>query len=160
MEKTLSLSKSLQSAALVALGLLVMLICDRIKVPFYPIPFTMHTFGVAVIALTQPPQRTFGTLLLFTAVKLSMGLSLFGMSGGYFLAFPFVGLAISYLQKKWPPFFALLAGQALLYLIGVSWLSAFLGWKKAWIQGTGVFAVTGLLKNFLAYQLIQFWRGR
>lgn len=158
METTLTHSKSVRTSIELVIGCLFIIICDQIKIPFYPVSFTLHTFGVALLALSFPPLRTLSILLLFTTYKLTLGLNLFGMSGGYFLAFPVAGFAISYLQKKWPPFFALLAGQALIYLFGASWLSAFLGWKAGLIQGAGVFAISDLLKNLVALKVTQFWR--
>lgn len=158
METSLSFSQSARTSLQLASGCALMILCDRIKIPFYPVSFTLHTFGIALLALSLPPMRTLSILLLFTAYKLIMGLNLFGLSGGYFLAFPVAGFTISYLQGKWPPFFALIAGQALIYLMGASVLSAFLGLKAGWIQGAGVFAISDLLKNLIALKVTQFWR--
>jgi len=158
METTHSFSQLVRTSLHLIIGCMLMILCDRIKVPFYPVSFTLHTFSIALLALSLAPLKTLLTLLLFIFYKLLMGMNLFGLSGGYFLAFPAAGFAISILQKKWPPFFALLAGQALIYLIGASWLSAFLGPKEGWIQGAGIFAASDLLKNLAALKVTQLWR--
>lgn len=153
MQHTQVFSKPLQSTQQILLATAFLLACNYIKIPFYPVSFTLHTFGIALCALLMSPRRTFAAVTLFILCKMTMGLSFMQLSGGFYMAFPLAGFIISSLKERFHPLAALVVGQLVIYAIGASWLSMFIGWKAGWIQGAGLFACSDLLKNIAALKI-------
>src|SRR5437879_11460869 len=96
-----------KQAALVVGASLFVALCAKVTVPlpFTPVPLTLQNFGVLVVGLVLGPRRAFAALALYLAEG-AAGLpvfnpagpggiaQLFGATGGYLLAYPFVaGLA-------------------------------------------------------------------
>lgn len=146
------------------LGCALITLCSLVKIPFYPVPFTLQTLAVFIIALTQEPRQAFasGMCYLFCA---SLGLPvlcggsnpfwIMGKCGGYLVGFPLAAYLISVLRKKCHPILAILCGQVVIFGLGFLWLIPFFGVKIAWLKGVLLFIPSGLLKNIAAVCIVR-----
>lgn len=141
------------------LGMALLIVGAWIRVPFYPIPFTMQTLAVFLLGLTMTPRQAFNSVILYL-ICASFGLPvftdsastfwLFGKTAGYLVSFPLAAYLISHLKQKVSYYLAVAAGQALIYSLGFLVLSNFLGVKMAFIYGVVIFIPSALVKNLLA----------
>jgi len=97
-------------AGLVVAGSLVMAACAHVSIPlwFTPVPITLQTFGVMLLALTLGGWRASAALVLYLAEGVS-GLpvfsphgtgGIFGPTGGYLMSYPFAALAAGLLARN------------------------------------------------------------
>jgi biotin transport system substrate-specific component len=118
-----------------------------IPLPFTPVPITGQTLGVLLVGAALGSQLGFMALLAYL-LEGAMGLPVFaggtgglakilGPTGGFLLAFPLaaglVGLLVERLgldRSFLGTLLAMLLGNALIYLLGLPWL-----W--AWLAGRG-----------------------
>jgi biotin transport system substrate-specific component len=134
----------LLNIGLVIGGSLLMAICAHVSIPlwFTPVPITLQTFGVAVLALTLGGWRASAALALYLVEGLSGlpvfsphgpggMLHIFGPTGGYLMAYPFAALAGGLLAEKFARrsrivAFSLgaVASDAIILLCGALWLFA------------------------------------
>jgi biotin transport system substrate-specific component len=134
----------------------------RIPLPFTPIPITGQTFAVLLVGAVLGSRRGAASLLLYLIQGL-LGLPVFaggasglvylgGPTGGYLVGFviaaSLVGLLASRgLDRRIPSaLLAFLAGEVVIYLFGVAWLSLFLGIQRAIAAGLLPFLVGDALK--------------
>ncbi len=167
--KTLWPKRSLaRDLALVLLGSLFVALTARVAIPlpFTPVPITGQTLGVLLVGAALGSRLGFFALLAYLAEG-AMGLPVFaggtggaarilGPTGGYLLAFPLaaglVGLLVERLgldRSFLGTLLAMLAGNLLIYLLGLSWLGA-------WLMGAGKFQGVGAL---LAMGMLPFLPG-
>ncbi len=136
--------------AAVGSGLLFIASQSAINLSFTPIPITMQTFAVFLIAVAYGWRLGLLTLLLFFAesaflpvfANLKTGsMVLFGPTAGYIAGWIFAIAVCGWLvEKGWERrlstlFAAMLLGTAALYIPGLIWLSQFVGWGP-WGQTT------------------------
>jgi biotin transport system substrate-specific component len=123
----------------------------RVALPFTPIPITGQTFAVLLVGASLGSFRGAASLALYLLLGVlglpffaggSGGLSsLLGPTGGYLVGFvvaaSLVGLlAARGLDRHIPgAFLAFLAGEIVIYLFGVAWLSLTLGIWRAVVAG-------------------------
>lgn len=145
-------------------GCLLLILGACIKIPFYPVPVTLHTFSLFLIALMQSPKQAFysanGYLLLAT-----FGFPVFylhanpywwvGKCGGYLWAFPIAAYGMAIMRVKIGNFLALTAGAIFILLCGFIWLIPFVGLSVAWKQGLLCFIPCELAKIFVVTILIK-----
>jgi biotin transport system substrate-specific component len=130
-----------------------------LKIPLYPIPFTLQTLAIFILGLTQSPFQAFASAACYL-LWASMGLPVLAgkadalwilcKSGGYILSFPLAAYLIARLRQKISPIVALLAGQAVIFLFGWFWLAGFFGPQIAWTDGVVVFLPAAGLKMMTA----------
>ena len=125
--------------ALVVGGSLFVALCARITIPlpFTPVPLTVQNFGVLLVGLLLGSRRGFAALALYLAEGaagmpvFSMGAGgaarLFGATGGFLLAYPFVAWLAGYVMEHGRRSFARAAaagfvGEILLFASGLTWL--------------------------------------
>jgi biotin transport system substrate-specific component len=123
----------------------------RIPLPFTPVPLTGQTFAVLLVGAVLGSRRGAASLLLYL-VQGAVGLPVFaggasgllymsGPTGGYLVGFVgaayLVGmLAGRGLDRRVPSaLLAFLAGEVVIYLFGVAWLSVYLGLRQALVAG-------------------------
>ena len=167
-------------AVLVIAGALLVAVCAQISIPlpFTPVPITGQTFGVLLVGASLGAVRGAVSLALYVALGLfgapvyapgpTEGLArLLGPTGGYLAATPLAASLAGWLaQRRWDRRFpsalsALLAANAVFYLIGVPWLAAATGVSagKALELGLYPFIPGDLLKLCLAGALLpSAWR--
>lgn len=169
-EGTMRLAKQV---ALVVLGIAILAVAAKIKVPMWPVPITMGTFAVLSIGAAYGARlglvTIFGYMLIgafgfdvfagSTAEKFGLEYMMGGTGGylvGYVLATILLGtLARMGWDRSAPKMaLAMLLGNALIYIPGLIWLGLLHGWDKpilAW--GLTPFLVGDLVKLALAAAL-------
>ena len=102
-----------RAVILAACGSLLLTLAAKINVPFYPVPMTMQTFAVLVIAMSFGKRLGLGSVLLYL-VEGAAGLPVFagtpekgigiaymmGPTAGYLLGFVLATMLVSYLAEK------------------------------------------------------------
>ena len=136
-------------------GCCLIMVCSLIKIPFYPVPITMHTFAIFVLGLTQPPRTAFGSALLYLMIGTMNPLWIIGKCGGYYLSFPIAAYVISATAKKISPYLAIFCGQCVIYLLGFLWLAPFVGVRIAFVKGVVFFIPSAIIKTFLAVKVVR-----
>ena len=174
MVKSGSLGEAMMSLALVLVGVGILGVSARIQVPFYPVPVTMQTLAVMVIAMAYGSKL--GTATLFSYLLAGfLGAPVFaggagfaymaGPTGGYLAGFLLAGVALGALAdrgwtRNWQTTAAaMLVGTAIIYLLGVTWLSQLIGFDKAVAFGLMPFIYGDILKLVIAAAAVPFmWK--
>ena len=162
-----------KQAALVVLGIAVLAVAAKIKVPMWPVPITMGTFAVLSIGAAYGARlglvTIFGYMLIgalgfdvfagSTAEKFGLEYMM-GGTGGYLVGYVLATVLLGYLARlgwdRSAPKMALamVLGNALIYIPGLIWLGMLFGWDKpilAW--GLTPFLVGDVVKLLLAAAL-------
>lgn len=149
----------------VALGTLILTASSWISIPLAPIPITMQTYAVIVIAALFGARLGVITVLAWLAEAaiglpvLAQGasfLALLGPSAGYLFSFPVIAAFVGWLSDRHldrgliPSFVTMLAANAINLALGVLWLATFLGWHGAVLGGFLPFWIGGIAKAILA----------
>jgi biotin transport system substrate-specific component len=144
-------SQLLKDAALVVGASVLMAVCAHVSVPlvFSPVPITLQTFGVLLIALTLGSKRSFAALTLYL-MEGAAGFPVFspagfggvaqilGPTGGFLIAYPVVAFTCGYIFERNAPrkvlsgafgaaIFAAFVGEMVLFSSGTAWLKFFAG---------------------------------
>lgn len=159
-------ASSLARAVLLCLaGTALIAVCARIQVPMWPVPMTMQSFAILLIGLAYGSRlgaATVGLYLFEGAAGLPVfatggGLAYFtGPTAGYLFGFVAAAALVGWLAHQgWGRpagriFLAMLAGSAVIYLVGAGWLAAFVGMEKALAAGVLPFVPGDILKAALA----------
>lgn len=159
-----------KQAALVVLGIAVLAVAAKIKVPMWPVPVTMGTFAVLSIGAAYGPRLGLVTILGYMIVG-AFGFDVFasssaetfgltymmGGTGGYLVGYVLATCALGLLARRgWDRSFAwmalaMLIGNALIYAPGLLWLGQLYGWDKPILEwGLTPFLVGDALKLALA----------
>lgn len=164
----------IKQAVLVVLGIVLLAVAAKIKVPMWPVPITMGTFAVLSIGAAYGPRLGLTTILGYMIIG-ALGFDVFagssaeklgleymmGGTGGYLAGYVLATLALGYLARRgWDRSFlwmavALLIGNALIYVPGLLWLGSLYGWDKpilAW--GFTPFIIGDAIKLVLAALLV------
>jgi biotin transport system substrate-specific component len=130
----------LDDVALVVAGSLLMALCAHISIPlvFSPVPLTLQTFGILLIALTLGAKRGAVAMALYL-VEGASGLPVFspagpggiaqliGPTGGFLMSYPLAAFVIGKLFENRKTVgmaqIASLAGVAIFMTSGMLWLS-------------------------------------
>lgn len=156
-----------KKAAIVVLGSLGLAVLSQIEVPFFPVPMTLQTLGVLLIGLTFGFRMATATLALyllegFVGLPVFAGFSygptaLMGPTGGYLAGFLLAAAALGFaadqgLTRGWlGAAFALVIGEAIIFTLGVAWLSGFVGGLDKAIEfGLTPFIAGDVIKTVLA----------
>jgi biotin transport system substrate-specific component len=149
----------------VALGTLVLTASSWISIPLAPIPITMQTYAVIVLAALFGARLGVITVLAWLAEAaiglpvLAQGassLALLGPSAGYLASFPVIAAFVGWLSDRRfdrtiaRSFASMLAANAINLALGVLWLATFIGWHRAVIGGFLPFWIGGIVKALLA----------
>ena len=162
----------IKQAALVVLGIAVLAVAAKIKVPMWPspVPVTMGTFAVLTIGAAYGARLGLATILGYLLIG-ALGFDIFagssaevagltymmGGTGGYLVGYVLATLTLGVLaQRGWDRSvawmaLAMLIGNALIYVPGLLWLGQLYGWDQpilAW--GLTPFLIGNGLKLLLA----------
>ena len=145
----------------VLLGITMLFASAQIIIPIKPVPITMQTIAVSLIALTYSTRLAFITILSYIIAGI-MGLPMFhcfrsgidgftGYSGGYLFGFliaaPLMSEIKQYLSNKFLGVtFTCLIGHVVIYFFGVLWLAIFIGFKQALYSGLAMYIPSGIVK--------------
>lgn len=122
---------------LVAAGTSLVALGAQIIVPLWPVPVTMQTFAVLLVAVTLGPLRASISMALYLLLGV-VGLPIFAegksgslfalTSGGFIIGFILSALLVGWLARRaWDRRFlgaavSFLAGTAVFYAVGLPWL--------------------------------------
>lgn len=163
-----------KQAVLVVLGIAVLAIAAKIKVPMWPVPITMGTFAVLSIGAAYGARLGLVTIFGYMIVG-ALGFDVFagttaeqygltymmGGTGGYLVGYVLATLALGALaQRGWDRSvlwmaLAMVIGTVLIYVPGLVWLGQLYGWDKpilAW--GLTPFLIGDAVKLVLAAMLL------
>lgn len=150
-DRSLVLPNSLSG---IVLGSLFILLCWFIRIPFYPVSFTMHTVAVFLLALRFPPQQVVlsvcGYLLCHTCIHPHW---MMGKCAGYLIALPLAAYLVAYLSRITSAKVAIFCGQSMILLFGFLWLIPFVGVYIAFMKGVVIFVGSDLLKILMVLNL-------
>lgn len=169
-----SKTKVLSELMVVLGGVLLLFAASQIEIPLKPVPITLQTVAVLLIGLTYTPRRALEAHLIWLGLA-AVGLPvLSGFAGeiGYFGGPTFgylVGFVISsYVMATLKERFSLnawisdvllcLLGTAIVYSLGVLWLSHLIGFSAALVHGVLPFILPGLVKAALLCTALQILR--
>ncbi len=161
--------RRVRAIVLAVAGSLLLTLSAKIQVPFWPVPMTMQTFAVLVIAMALGPRLGVATVGLYL-VEGAVGLPVFagtpergiglaymaGPTGGYLAGFLGAAALLGWLNTRgWDrrPLTALAAmalGTFVIFALGFAWLAALIGADKAWVHGVLPFLPGAALKIALA----------
>jgi len=166
----------IKQVALVALGIVLLAVLAKIKLPIppSPVPVTMGTFGVLAIGAAYGPRLGLVTILGYLIVG-ALGYDVFanssaekfgleymmGGTGGYLVGYVLATLALGWAATQgwdrsviWMAF-AMLIGNALIYVPGLLWLGVLYGWDKPILEwGLTPFIIGDFMKLALAAILL------
>lgn len=168
-----------KQVALALLGIAVLAIAAKIKVPMWPVPINMGTFAVLALGAAYGPRLGLATILGYMIVG-ALGFDVFagssaekagleymmGGTGGYLLGYVLATVALGALAARgWDRSLvrmalAMVIGNALIYAFGVLWLGQLYGWDKPILQwGLTPFLLGDAIKLALAAVLLPgMWR--
>ena len=146
-------------------GIAVLAVSAHIKIPFYPVPVTMQTLAVLAIGMTYGTRLGGATVLGYLGAG-AAGAPVFaggagiaymmGPTGGYLLGFFVAAIVLGALAERgWTRSIittaaAMVLGNAIIYLLGVSWLANLIGSAKAFEFGLLPFLYGDALKLVIA----------
>jgi biotin transport system substrate-specific component len=150
-------------------GSLVMVLCAKATIPFWPVPMTMQVFGALVLAglfdgrvaalmvLTYLAEGAAGLPVFSHSPTAGAGLGyLAGPTGGYLAGFAIAAFVTgSWIERRgsgnsWWMLLPMMAGLGIIYLVGCLWLSLFVPASKIAAVGITPFILGDLLKVALA----------
>ncbi|MDR1413332.1 MAG: biotin transporter BioY [Puniceicoccales bacterium] len=144
-------SEGLQDFLAITLCSLIILGASNLRVPFYPVPFTMQTFAVVAVSIFAGRRRALWSLLLFVLMW-----GMFVPTGGYILGFFAVPFIVGNGALKLSNFHLLVrifCSHILILAIGAAVLAYFLGLKAAFISGFLFFIPSGICKGMISFAL-------
>ncbi|MDX1415870.1 MAG: biotin transporter BioY [Candidatus Promineifilaceae bacterium] len=148
----------LYELTLLLIGSLFIALTAQVSIRIGPVPITGQTMGVLLVGMLYGSKRGAATLLLYV-IEGAAGLPVFaggtsgltvlaGPTGGYLVGFIPAAFVVGWLAERgWDRSFgltavAMLIGNAVIYLFGLSRLGFLLGYE-----------------NMLAYGFLPFWPG-
>ena len=156
------------SVALIVIGSLLTALAARVTIPlpFTPVPITGQTFAVLLTGAVLGSRRGAASMALYVAQGLA-GLPVFaggkaglavllGPTGGYLIGFIVAAFVTGWLaehgwdRRPLTTALAMVLGNVVIYLFGVSWLAAFVGVERAPLLGLVPFLPGDLFKILLA----------
>ena len=175
--KTNSQLKLIKAFIVIVLGSIALTISAKLKIPFYPVPMTMQTFMVLFLAIAFGYKIGILTVSLYlmdgivgfpvfsNSPEKGVGLVYFtGPTMGYLIGFLiacFLSTFISLKDNFLIIFLKLTVSVSAIYLLGILWLGALIGWDKPILQlGVTPFLLAEFFKiallTLLAKKIIKF----
>ena len=160
-----------KAAFQVLLGSLFLVACTQIIIPLYPVPITMQTLGIFLLAIMQGGKKaSYSTLLylVFACLRLPVlaGGTLFWWmipTAGYLVAFPIAAYVTGNLVERREnpsPFWivaSILVGQVLIWSLGILGLMRIMNFEQSLMVGLVPFLPVEGAKVLLASSLGGLW---
>ena len=152
--------------ALISAGAALTALLAQIQVPMYPVPMTLQTFAVLLIAAAMGPWRALSSMGLYVALG-AAGLPVFAgakalgqvlPTAGYLFGFAVAAVVVGLLanrglvKKPAAVLVSFLVGSAVIYFFGAGWLVLGLGMsvQQALLAGVVPFLLGDAAKALLA----------
>lgn len=155
-------------------GILLIFACSQIYIPLEPIPITMQTVGIMLLALLYNQRDGIITYLSYLSLGMigipvfsgyNSGINiLFGSSCGYFIGFLVAIYTMNKIKNKIgsDSFIKLavncLIGTIIIYFFGIAWLSISIGIKTALMVGLVPFIIPGIFKSIILSAILNLLR--
>ena len=156
-------------ALLLAVGVLLLTVSAKAKIPLWPVPMTMQTFVVLLLAMAYGTGLGTATLGTYIAAG-ALGVPVFagtpeqgigvpymlGPTGGYLAGFLVATMLLGKLAGRgWDrrlgsSLAAMTLGHLLILACGVAWLATTLGLERAFAVGFTPFILATVIKTLLA----------
>ena len=163
------LNTYIKNILLVLFGTLLLTVSSKIQVPFWPVPMTMQTFVVLIIAMAYGWKLSFLTLIAYL-FEGALGLPVFAKGGGLlYLTGPTAGYLygmtiaaavigyfadLGYGKSIIKCIMPLMLGTIIIFICGIGYLSSIIGFEKAITVGLLPFIPSELFKIALAVLII------
>lgn len=163
----------LRDVSVVLLGTVLLTLSAKLKVPFYPVPMTMQTLVVLLLAATGGLRMGVAIVVAYLlegaaglpvfadTPERGIGLSyMMGPTGGYLLGFvaaaAFAGLlADRGFARSWTGLtLMMVGGHVLMFGLGYAYLGSIIGFEKAWTVGVLPFLPSTAVKIALGVALL------
>lgn len=144
------------------LGVMLLFACAQISIPLNPVPITLQTVGIMLIALNYNLKDGIMIYLLYLLSgiiglpvfsQLNSGINILtGNCLGYFVGFLFAIIIMNYSKNiiGMHSFIKIithyLMGTIMIYFFGVLWLTNLYGFEQALIVGLFPFIIPGIVK--------------
>lgn len=144
---------ALRAAVLVFAGAATITLSAKIQIPFYPVPLTLQTMVILLLGMAYGGKLATATVAAYLAAgaaglpvfagtpEKGIGLAyMFGPTGGYLLGFlPAAALCGELARRGFDASVqkvaaAMVAGNLLIYALGLLWLGTVVGWDKPVFQ--------------------------
>ena len=139
-------SQLVKSLLIIFIGSIILTVSAKIKIPFYPVPMTMQTFIVLFLGISFGYKIALATVSLYllegilglpvfsNSPERGVGLAYFtGPTMGYligFLSACFLASLVKNDDNYFLIFFKLIFSVSTIYIFGILWLGALIGWDK------------------------------
>ena len=136
----------IKSILVIFIGSIILAISAKVKIPFYPVPMTMQTFVVLFLGISFGYKISLATVSLYllegiigmpvfsNSPERGVGLVYFtGPTMGYLIGFLSACFLASYIKNEdnyFTIFMKLIFSVSTIYILGVLWLGALIGWDK------------------------------
>lgn len=173
-----SVNPLVRNILLVLVGTGLLTLSAKVSVPFWPVPMTLQTFAIMLVAAAYGRWLAVATVLAYLAEGF-VGIPVFantppaiagpayflGTTGGFLLGFVFAAFIVGWAADRgWDrsPIrlgAAMIAGDAVVFLLGFIWLAWFaqlssgaagIGTASAWTNGVANFLLADGLKIAIA----------
>lgn len=158
----------------VAGSVLLIALAAQADIPMYPVPMTLQTLAVVVVGALLGMRKAAGATVAYLLAGM-LGLPVFAgwssapgaaflelKSGGYVLGFilcaALVAASVRRIGYRRPMalFGTMLAGHALVFLVGIPWLASFIGLGPAVSFGLTPFIPGLIVKSALGAGIVMF----
>jgi len=167
-------AKLVKQIALVLVGVMLLILSAKIKIPMIPVPMTMGTFAVLSIGAVYGPRLGLMTIIGYMIVG-ALGFDVFassssekfgvsymvGSTGGYLVGYVLAILVLGWTARQgWDRSIlkmaaAMVLGNVIIYVPGLLWLATLYGWDQPILTwGLTPFLVGDLVKLGLAALLL------
>ena len=157
-------------AGFAVLGSLILWASAKVSVPFWPVPMTLQTGAVALLAAAYGWRLGLATVVLYL-MEGAAGLPVFqgggglaylaGPTGGFLIGFALAAALVGWFAERGfdrnpvKLFGAMLVADAIVFALGLLWLGTVIGWDKPVLQlGLYPFILGDLVKMALAAALV------
>ena len=144
--KSIISQRLIKTIFITIVGSIILTISAKIKIPFYPVPMTMQTFVVLFLGITLGAkiglltislyliEGIFGLPVFAGTPEKGIGLIYFtGPTMGYLVGFllaSYIAGTFKYDKGFLNTFLKLIFSVSVIYILGMIWLGALIGWDK------------------------------
>lgn len=165
-------ARLVSAAAIAFLGSVLITLAAKVNVPVWPVPVTLQSMAVAIIAGAFGARMAVATVGLYLAQGIA-GLPVFagplaglpylmGPTGGFLVGFIVMAALVGWLADRgamrnvFGAFGAMLAGATVMFVFGFVWLMTMAG-QAAWIDQSNAVASAfqGAVQPFIVWDIVK-----